>query len=352
MAAAVGVMALPAGPASAKTSGWTIAQQGDPTVANGVTALSVAPAGGAWAGGFQAVGGHVTPTVQRLAGGAWVAVPAPADELGRIEAVAPSSSTVTWAFGGSIDQNYGARWNGEGWTTTSLTPGFRVEDGVAPTSDEAWAVGVIGGDRNPSGYAEHWTGGSWQQVTLPASAEAISAVPGNDVWAVGQDGLQPGAMRWDGTEWKLQTLPRVSVPTGGWAALHDVIALSSTNVWAVGGVESHCGEDGDDVCAKPLVMHFDGTKWTSTVEAQAADKHPYRKVASDGAGGVWLVRDSAYDPTLVHEAGGQRTEVPVPRPAGSEIAVADLAAIGTTVWAAGEASPLNEPSNSVYLKTG
>src|SRR5262249_15546202 len=83
----------------------------------------------------------------------------------------------------------------------------------------------------------------------------------SDVWAVGYyfDGSanRPLALHWDGSTWSNSPIP-------GTGLLRKVRAVGPGNVWAAGtyynaGLQSY----------QTLVVHFDGTAWTTVVSADA-----------------------------------------------------------------------------------
>jgi hypothetical protein len=84
----------------------------------------------------------------------------------------------------------------------------------------------------------------------------VEAVAPNDVWAVGHAYAGgafwvPLILHWNGTAWSRATIP--AFPSGG--QLRDVVALSPTNVYAV-------GTDGEGTSGRSLVLRWDGRSWT------------------------------------------------------------------------------------------
>ena len=105
-----------------------------------------------------------------------------------------------------------------------------------------------------------WNGTAWTSVPLPQPAQVmlfgVKAVAADDVWAVGH--LYPGGphwipaiFHWDGSAWSRAVIP--AFPNGG--QLRDIVALSSSNVYAV-------GLDGEGLGARSLVLRWDGSTWT------------------------------------------------------------------------------------------
>ncbi|MEU5950717.1 hypothetical protein [Streptomyces sp. NPDC047525] len=166
---------------------------------------------------------------------------------------------------------------------------------------------------------------SWQHVPVPAQVrpqaglnEAVAFGPGK-AWAVGADAVgreAPGfplVLRWDGTEWKRQSLPGIR-----WQGeLLSIAATSQAAVWAVGR----------DSAGTSRLLRFDGTAWS---ESRPPRGVVLTKVVA-GGGETWLIgsRDNAQ--ALLRWDGRGWRDVPVPPGYvyGLHIVAAD------DVWAAG-----------------
>jgi hypothetical protein len=160
---------------------------------------------------------------------------------------------------------------------------LRAVDGVS--ANDVWAVGGLGHD----GYGGapvgslvlHWNGSAWSQVAIPSSGGAFSinelsdvvAVSATDVWAVGRAfSFQffqevPYLLHYNGVTWQHSTIP--SPPAGRFNA---VTALSATKVYAVG--------DG------PLIARWNGSTWTK----ETVPGSGYRSLLAAcalGPGTVW-----------------------------------------------------------------
>jgi hypothetical protein len=188
-----------------------------------------------WAVGLRWNTGHVPPETStvplalRREGGQWVPHPVPPlAALGRsindLNAVDGISETDAWAVGES-DQIY--------------TPG--------PSFDYTMV-------------AVHWDGSQWTlDQTMPRTEltflNDVTMIASDDVWAVGyhaQPGTnQPLIMHYDGTAW---TRTEIDPFPGDGAILREVVALSATEVYALG-----LTHDGENV---PLVLRYDGAEWT------------------------------------------------------------------------------------------
>jgi hypothetical protein len=140
---------------------------------------------------------------------------------------------------------------------------------VSPT--DAWATGSY---TSSGGTAQtlilHWNGTRWAQVSSPSPSAlgngllGASAVSATDAWAAGyyngtdDNGplAEPMMLHWNGTKWTQATVPP---PAGyGYGALNGVSAVSPAEAWAAG--IAACP---DNTCQQAsLIMHWDGTGWT------------------------------------------------------------------------------------------
>ena len=83
----------------------------------------------------------------------------------------------------------------------------------------------------------------------------------SDAWAVGY-GVSSNVPyetiteHWNGSSWQIVPSPNNATP-GFYNALNDVSAISSNDVWAVGGVPTGFGA----IAGRSLLMHWDGASW-------------------------------------------------------------------------------------------
>ncbi len=276
-----------------------------------------------------------TRTPRPVCKAAWEVVPNPqpdprGDEL---LGVAALSRSLAWAVGatGPPDAPTATlieRWDGERWTAVSSPNGGQVTNLLravdARTPADAWAVGETssGGETQP--LIVHWDGVAWTLSAVPSvtgggSLFGVAAIRPDDVWAVGSTGDATAglehalALHWDGLAW---TAAALHVGQGR-SLLADVSAVSSSDVWAVG--YHHNG---------PLVVHFDGRKWTtSPVEAPGT----LSAVDAIGTGEVW-----AGGAALIRWNGSQWTEAGTVRAGGSVTSLSGVDADG--LWAVGARS--------------
>jgi hypothetical protein len=150
---------------------------------------------------------------------------------------------------------------------------------------DVWAVGrrdYVGRDGfiASTKLVLHWNGQGWRVVDAPGTARAlnaVSAVSGRDVWAVGPVGTLGGGsvvLHWDGRRWAHTYL------RGFDKELQDVSARTSDDVWAVGSV--------NQTPANPLVAHWDGKRWGETL-AHGRVRGTLYGVAAVARADVWTV---------------------------------------------------------------
>lgn len=263
---------------------------------NAVAALS---SGDVWAVGIQTLqvaSGNVTSQslVEHWNGTAWriVASPSPGDLNNSLNGIAAVSSTDIWAVG-SYDQagKNGAlgsgktlvlHWNGVDWRQVA-SPNVAVWSnsllGVAArTSNDAWAVGLTNTGEHVDPLTLHWDGKLWSVVSSPPSAShdgggltGVVILSASDTWAVGGDGLSPFGMHWDGHKWNTISLPNVRSDYQP-NFLAAVSALSSSEIWSVGGYPIYGASSGEQPgfalrysnvpCGNPAT-------WTAAIQSTA-----------------------------------------------------------------------------------
>jgi hypothetical protein len=185
-----------------------------------------------WAVGYS---GNQT-FILRWNGAQWMPEPARPGSLYGVRAIAPDD---VWAVGNVFTRTLTLHWDGSEWTQEpSPNPGTldqRLIDVDATGPNDVWAVGETSRSGNPA-FVLRWNGTQWTEVPTAGNAlEAVSVLAPNDVWAL-QWGDSPAnpfrVIRWNGTQWAVHDLPS-PVSNGWW--LEDLVAISSNEVWAVGG---------------------------------------------------------------------------------------------------------------------
>jgi hypothetical protein len=128
-------------------------------------------------------------------------------------------------------------------------------------------------------------------MTTPI-VEAVSASSPKNVWALGLGGVW---LHFDGTTWTSGQLGRAGRVLPG-----SVLALSKTNVWALGATTTPSGR-------RPYAAHFDGAGWTAT---RVPGTSPISSSSAVSSGDVWAVEGAGVHTArpgrgaLVHWSGG------------------------------------------------
>ena len=280
----------------------------------GVTAVSPT---NAWAVGsfFDSASDGTKTLIQHWDGAAWTIVPSPnADAPSTLGAVDALSANDAWAVGNFVadpSSEGGARtlierWNGSVWEIVP-SPNTGIEGGngrlrgvFALSPNDVWAVGSYFPDiefPTLQPLLEHWDGTGWEIVPGPSKSPGqwseLSAVSGTgpaDLWAVGVRDVSVGEeateraliLHWDGQDWKRMPAPLPAARLTPFL-LHDVVAISPTNAWAVGAVATKRMH-------RTVVMHWDGEVWELVRGANpSAQFQDLSGVAARSARRVWAV---------------------------------------------------------------
>ncbi len=261
-------------------------------VLSGIAAVS---ANDIWAVGSTFISNTVEDTlVEHWDGKTWNIVPSPGPgkTYNSLNAIAVASANDIWAVGLSSDisidnNNYREtktlieHWNGKMWNIVP-SPNPRTAENylnavAVVSANDVWAVGssfkstkaTISSSGGLS-LIEHWNGAQWSIVPGTSTGAAfenllsLASLSSSDVWAVGftysyeNNGDQWHTLveHWDGKKWSVVPSPS-GPPDVDNNYLSGVVALSATDVWAVGYIPSRYPQQG-----KTLIEHWDGTRWS------------------------------------------------------------------------------------------
>ncbi len=201
-------------------------------------------------------------------------------------------------------------WNGKVWQRQlfNLPRNSGQFLGVAAISaSNAWAVGETNYNGGPSGaLIEHWNGTRWKRI-WPGTAngrgflQGVTATGPNDVWAAGynNDGptYQSLILHWNGKRWSPVPSPN---PTGS-TNLWDVSASSASNAWAVGFTNPngcYCGT---------AAFHWNGKRWTvvPTPNPPAGSIDALLGVVAISSSDAWAVGSTDWSSTLIEHWNGK-----------------------------------------------
>lgn len=163
----------------------------------------------------------------------------------------------------------------------------------------------------------------------PTELEGVVALSSSNAWAVGfaSFGQQALIYHWNGRAWS-----KVASPTTG--QLNAVAGSSSSNVWAVGGYTAPHTHS-----TQTLVLHWNGSQWSRVSSPSPSSLfNPLLGVAALSASNAWAVgyyvnpaNASQHYALALHWNGTKWARVAVP---GHEL-YGVAATSSTNVWAAG-----------------
>lgn len=298
--------------------------------------------------------GPVDGTVERPSGGF----------LSLHGVAAPARGGGPWAVGGSrslrgghtlIERLVDGRWR----EVPSPSPGSSayLNDADALSSSDGWAVGfdcTRHGDCAAGGIGSRalvlrWNGARWKVVPSPQPGTgadvltSVDAVAPDDVWAagfqldVGPYVRHPLLMHWDGARWSVTAAPDLA---GTDVYLSSIAVRGRHDVWAVG--HRCAGACAPVLRSRPVVLRWNGSRWrvARSPSIRAWDSS-FEDVVPRSPTNAWAVgtlqRKRLSDPLpLVEHWNGRswhRAPVPVSGSKGDLFAVA---ATSKTIWALGD----------------
>ena len=331
----------------------------------GVWALRAGAAGRISAPNRQAIQAHANVQASLQAG---VVHSANSRGSGEFRAVAAVAASDVWAVGsgfGTLTEH----WDGVKWSLVrSPSPGSQYNDlnGVAASAaNDVWAVGSY--SNNPqipdtNTLIEHWDGVRWSVVSSPSpggysnTLSAIAVVSSSDIWAVGSfNDSQTLTEHWNGTQWSVVSSPS---PNGD-AILKGVVALSASNVWAVGytfasgssnasnasnasSVGNGGSGGGGGSAQQTLIEHWNGSSWSVIASPSPSSfGDVLNSVSAVSASNLWAVgfqqTSSGAPQTLIERWNGSAwSVVSSPSPSSIGDSLNGVAAVtGSSVWAVG-----------------
>ena len=299
-------------------------------------AVAAVSATDVWAVGSAARGYAYNPAaiVEHWDGTAWQVMYLASPEYSIFYGVAAVRADDVWAVGVGNGAPLAAHWDGHAWRDFAIPPvGTLLADlvgvsGAAP--DDVWAVGrYYASDTTYQPLVMHWDGKTWTPFpradSAPGMLDSVTAIAGDDVWAVGYSAGTALTQHWNGHAWS--TVPN---PVGD-GALLSVAAAGSNDVWAVG-----------ERSARTLTIHWDGVAWTIVpapdVDAQDEELTAVAVVAADDAWALGIALDGLGRPAsalVAHWDGSTWTVLPTPD--GPPTALYGVAAVSASgVWAVGD----------------
>jgi hypothetical protein len=184
------------------------------------------------------------------------------------------------------------------YRTHLRTPAF-IGAMTAISRSDAWAAGVtLLAGQVKHGFAVHWDGTSWRMQSLPlrhfVTLAAGSSSAGN-VWFFGHS----KALRWDGSKWR--TMPMA--PNDGTV---EAVVFSPTDAWVTSAGSS-------------MIYRWNGTTWSP-------HQVPFRigSISGSPAGDLWAagLPSSGTNAVVYRRTGSTWARVKIPVMRAAKIAVA------------------------------
>jgi len=215
---------------------------------NTLYSIEVVSANDVWvAGGGHSTGGYLETLIMHWNGSTWTETGTPpgySAPEGPIKDIIALAGNDIWAVGWDVDNNPSRtrsitlHWNGSTWNEIPNPGVGRLNRAIALAPDDIWAVGV--------GTTLHWDGTQWSDSGLTKSLYDVAVLPSGELWAVGdyRDPVNRGnrtlTLRYDGQTWNTVPSPDITAMSNN---LAGVAAISSNDVWAVGGYSINSGTD-------------------------------------------------------------------------------------------------------------
>jgi hypothetical protein len=186
------------------------------------------------------------------------------------------------------------------------------------------------------------------RVPRPANRQSwfngVVALTPTNVWAVGVstdaqfNNQQQRTLieHWDGSRWSLVPSPNPATLGGSGDILMGIDGVGPNDLWAAGWVFD---QPNDQI--RLLLEHFNGTKWTAVPSpSPPGSTHFGSAVTAVAPNDAWVVGNDALERTLAaHWNGRAWSIVPTPSPHDGAAPTTDLTGVAATagndVWASG-----------------
>ena len=344
VAALAVVVCLTIAPAALATS-WSLQPTPNPAGSQGtlLNAVSCSSASACTSVGYYYFNsaGDQTTLAERWNGTRWKLQPTPRARESQLNGVSCSSADACTAVGSFVTsagqgEMLALRWNGTDWKLErpSTPPGETGGQlaGVSCSSPRAcMAVGnSYTGAGNPVMLAERWNGTRWEVERTPSPAgttvsglSGVSCSAANGCTAIGDASNYPSpgvmlAERWNGTRWKLESIPSPAGAT-------DPV-LNGVSCWASSGCTAVGDYGNSSRNPATLAERWNGTRWKveRTPNRPGATFNELHGVSCSSASACTAVGDwinyPTYQGTLAERWNGTRwTLQRTPNPAGTTL---------------------------------
>ena len=288
--------------------------------------------------------------------GAWsvVASSNPGSMGNILRSIAALSASNVWAVGSQISNNAPQtlieQWNGKIWkaiaspnVSSSNSELFGVTT-ISPSN--AWAVGLYSpnGSKTYQTLIEQWNGTTWSVVPSPnlgtnSSLASVVALSSTNVWAVGNYSLSGPTKtlieHWNGSSWSVISSPNKGTNS---SQLYAITAVSANNLLAVGSFQKR----GFPGTSQTLIEQWNGSAWSIVKSPNVkALSNSLSGVTATSAHDIWAV-GAPFNPsgntaqTLIeHSNGSQWSIVKSPNVTSYNFLQGVTAVSSRLVWAVG-----------------
>jgi hypothetical protein len=269
-----------------------------------------------------------------------------------------SGSNDVWSFYGTYGGTQIEHWDGTTWSNASVAgqgyfPGFSSGSSISAT--DAWIVGTYGASQDGNDtrtLTNHWDGTSWILVNSANVSGAytnqlygVVALSSSNAWAVGEYGPQSGAQQtlvehWDGALWTVVASPNVGT---GSNYLEKIAAVSANDIWAVG----YYHDTGSNQNFT-LIEHWNGTSWSVVSSPSPGTNGTLNSISVISASDIWAVgqyagTNNVQQTLALHWNGTAWSVVSTPSPSNAGGSQNNLMAVyartTSDIWAVGYTYP-------------
>jgi hypothetical protein len=237
-----------------------------------------------------------------------------------------------------------------GWEIVATPDNTQFRGAAAVSADDAWLVGRVGGPSDAVAY--HWDGTSWTlsppiSEGNPSELYAVDALTSSDVWAVGGHDCCPFSTHFDGSDWTSHPIPAIGEYYPG---VLDVGMVSATDAWAVGFVDDIVGSGLNHT---PAYLRWNGLAWFGVVPpfhvGAVLTSVEVRSSTDVWAGGYRTDVDADPRPFLTHFNGSTWSQSTLPDVGIGQIN--GIVAFGaSSAFAVGWQRAVGEPRRTLVLK--
>jgi len=264
-----------------------------------------------------------------------------------------SSPDLAYALRGGGAGSFLQMWDGDAWAEVP-NPGLEVEGGFSPRAitavdGSAWVASLVATGVGGPGLQHllRWDGTDWDLETWielsrttdglarSGSPEDMDGVGADDIWIVGRAtstgdpvaGNPMLTLHWDGTELTEYLTPGVG-NRQNW--LTGVTAITPDDAWAVG----YYNTTGGGGHFRGVVYHWDGTEWTHVITPVESLAGSFlQDVDAIAADDIWAVGEVLGEPLFMHYDGSAWTIAPSPPTSLAQSVDEVAAAASDDVWA-------------------